>query len=64
MICLLIPGPPYLIPADVCVPKLRSNSVQPLSSIKTYHYQAQLKRESSPNERSCCALCVLVRTTC
>jgi hypothetical protein len=38
----VIPVPPYLIAADVCVPKLHGNSAHPLSSIKTYHYQAQL----------------------
>ncbi len=39
---------PYLIPADVCVPKLRSNSAHPLSSIKTCHYQAQLLETCTP----------------
>ena len=41
---LKIPGT-YLIPADVCVPKLRSNSAQPLSSIKFCHYKTQLIEE-------------------
>jgi hypothetical protein len=33
------------IPADVGGPKLRSNSGRSLSSIKTYHYQAQLMEQ-------------------
>jgi len=41
----LIPWIPYLIPADVCAPKLRINSAQPLSSIKTCYYQARLNEK-------------------
>ena len=39
----------HKIPADICVPKLRSNSAHPLSSIKTCHYQAQLIEKCTPN---------------
>jgi hypothetical protein len=43
-----IPGTGYLIPADVYVPKLRSDSARPLCSVKTYHCQAQRIEKCTP----------------
>ena len=60
-----IPWPLYFIPADVCIPKFRSNSAQPRSSVKTCHYQAQLIKNlpnpfySPQKSTSCVSFCLV-----
>jgi hypothetical protein len=41
-------GIPRLIQVDVCIPKFHSNSANPLSFIKTCHYQAQVIEKRTP----------------